>query len=97
MLPPMPNRRKATGVERATLLALLLQFLALLWALWHGHRELQSLEVRDAAIEHIVEHVDLELTPTPAGAPAPINHPSVPSSSEEGKRAARGGNSKAKP
>lgn len=75
MLPPLANRRKASKLNIATVAALLLQFAALVWALWHGQRELESLETRDAAIERIVEHVDLEVTPAPAGAPAPRGKP----------------------
>lgn len=62
MLQPLVNRRKPTKLSILTVAALLLQFAAFLWALWHGQREIQSLEVRDAAIERIVEHVDQELT-----------------------------------
>lgn len=75
MLPSLANRRKPSKVSIATVAALLLQFAALVWALWHGQRELQSLETRDAAIERIVEHVDFEVTPTPAVAPAPRGKP----------------------
>ena len=75
MLPPLPNRRKTTGLERVTLAALLLQFVALLWAIWHGHREIKSLDVRDAAIEQIVEHVDSEVSGHAAVAARPAVKP----------------------
>lgn len=57
----LADRRRLRGIDRLTLAALLLQFVALLFAIWHGHRELASLERRDAAVEKIVDRVDLEV------------------------------------
>lgn len=75
MLRDTEYRRKSSTVEMVTLAALLIQFLALVFALWHGHREVKSLDVRDAAIERIVEHVDEEIQVAAHPKRAPLGVP----------------------
>lgn len=57
----LADRRRLRAIDGLTLAALLLQFVAVMFAIWHGHKELASLERRDAAVEKIVDRVDLEV------------------------------------
>lgn len=65
------NRRKAQPLDVATLVALVMQLALLLFTVWHGEREVHSIAVRDAAIERIVEDIDMEVRAAAHASPPP--------------------------